>query len=107
MGNRDQSWKSAPRRATGASEGVPALPPGLAGSILDFLDAMRVEAGLARNTIAAYRTDLEGLGHWLGQRGVIDWSDLDEDRIISSGEPHVPASVVRGVSSQLHSWEIE
>ncbi|QDV07075.1 Tyrosine recombinase XerD [Planctomycetes bacterium Poly30] len=43
---------------------------------------MRVEAGLARNTLAAYRTDLEGLGRWLGERGVIDWSDLDEDRII-------------------------
>ncbi len=60
----------------------PALPPGLAGSILDFLDAMRVEAGLARNTIAAYRTDLEGLGRWMGERSLGDWSELDEDRII-------------------------
>lgn len=61
---------------------LPQLPPGLKGSILDFLDAMRVEAGLARNTILAYRSDLESLGRWMGERDLTDWSELDEDRII-------------------------
>lgn len=43
---------------------------------------MRVEAGLARNTIQAYQSDLESLGRWMGERALTDWSELDEDRII-------------------------
>jgi len=30
-----------------------------------FLDSLWLEAGLSRNTLAAYRSDLEGLTHWL------------------------------------------
>ncbi|MGK0481612.1 MAG: site-specific recombinase XerD, partial [Planctomycetota bacterium] len=86
---------------TGAGAALP-VPPGLAGSILDFLDAMRVEAGLVRNTIAAYRSDLESLGRWLGERGVTDWSDVDEDRIIEwlgsrRTEGAAETSVARGL----------
>lgn len=57
-------------------------PAGLTAAVLEFLDAMRVEAGLARNTIAAYRGDLDSLSRWLGERGVAHWADLDEDRVI-------------------------
>ncbi|MFT7074604.1 MAG: integrase/recombinase XerD [Planctomycetota bacterium] len=63
---------------------------------------MRVEAGLVRNTIAAYRSDLESLGRWLGERGVTDWSDVDEDRIIEwlgsrRTEGAAETSVARGL----------
>ncbi len=33
-----------------------------------FLDALWLEDGLARNTLAAYRRDLDGLGQWLASR---------------------------------------
>ncbi|HTN50207.1 MAG TPA: site-specific tyrosine recombinase XerD [Burkholderiaceae bacterium] len=33
-----------------------------------FLDALWLEDGLARNTLAAYRRDLAGLAHWLAAR---------------------------------------
>jgi integrase/recombinase XerD len=35
-----------------------------------FVDAMWMERGLSENTLAAYRSDLNGLAHWLGERGM-------------------------------------
>ncbi len=35
-----------------------------------FLDSLWLEDGLARNTLAAYRRDLEGLVRWLSSREV-------------------------------------
>lgn len=58
------------------------LPPALEADIADFLDAMRVEAGLSRNTLAAYRSDLRTIGAWLGEVGVREWRRLDEDHIV-------------------------
>ena len=46
------------------------VPPSLEAEITDFLDAMRVEAGLSRNTVSAYRSDLRSLALWLGGVGV-------------------------------------
>lgn len=37
--------------------------------IEEFLDALWMERGLSRNTLAAYRTDLLGFAGWLGQHG--------------------------------------
>jgi integrase/recombinase XerD len=34
-----------------------------------FIDALWLEDGLARNTLAAYRRDLQGFGRWLAARG--------------------------------------
>jgi len=34
-----------------------------------FLDALWMERGLSDNTLAAYRSDLQGLGHWLAANG--------------------------------------
>lgn len=58
--------------------------PGLAGPVEDFLDAMRVEAGLSRNAVKAYRSDLSALARWLMAEAphVGDWSDLDDDLIL-------------------------
>lgn len=38
-------------------------------AILRFLDVIWMERGLAANTLAAYRADLEALQHWLTERG--------------------------------------
>jgi len=42
-----------------------------------FLDSLWLEDGLARNTLAAYRRDLEGLGRWLALR---------ETSLVTAGE---------------------
>jgi len=46
----------SPRRARAAPR--PTLPAEHAAALADFLEALRVEAGLARSTLAAYRADL-------------------------------------------------
>ncbi len=67
--------KNAPR---------PSLPEDLALALSDFHEALRVEAGLARNTLAAYRSDLSAFLAFVAARGarrcgsiraghVVDW----------------------------------
>jgi len=78
------------------------VPPRLEAEIADFLDAMRVEAGLSRNTVSAYRSDLRSLALWLGDVGVTDWGALDEDAIIRwlgdrRGSGAAESSVARGL----------
>jgi integrase/recombinase XerD len=41
----------------------------LSAAVDDFIDALWLEEGLARNTLAAYRRDLALYGEWLAQRG--------------------------------------
>jgi integrase/recombinase XerD len=47
-----------------------------------FLDSLWLEDGLARNTLAAYRRDLEGLGRWLALR---------ETTLVTAGEADLAA----------------
>jgi len=47
-----------------------------------FLDSLWLEDGLARNTLAAYRRDLEGLGRWLALR---------ETSLVNAGEADLAA----------------
>ena len=54
-------------------ETPPPLPPALAAAIEDFLDAGRVEIGLARATLRAYGGDLTRWARWLARRGRKDW----------------------------------
>ena len=54
----------------------------MADCIQDFLDAARVEAGLARATLAAYRGDLEQYGRWAGRRGLEGWEALTPEDIV-------------------------
>ncbi len=51
-----------------AARPVPA-PPSADPLIDRFIDAVWLEDGLARNTLVAYRRDLDALGAWLGKRG--------------------------------------
>ncbi len=50
--------------------------------IEEFLDYLTVERGLARNTIAAYRADLEGHLGFLVRLGVQAWPEVTESHII-------------------------
>lgn len=88
--------------ASGSGGGPGAVPPQLEADIVDFLDAMRVEAGLSRNTVAAYRSDLRSLGAWLGGAGVTEWAALEEDGIVRwlgdrRGAGAAESSVARGL----------
>jgi integrase/recombinase XerD len=47
-----------------------------------FLDSLWLEDGLARNTLAAYRRDLDGLGQWLASR---------ETSLVGAGEADLAA----------------
>ena len=50
-----------PKKSTSVSQPAPAAHP----AIDRFIDAVWLEDGLARNTLAAYRRDLTLYGHWL------------------------------------------
>ena len=64
------------------SEKALPLAPSLEDPLRDFLLALRVEAGLAANTLRAYRGDLERFLGWCGPRGVTRFSDLEAEHII-------------------------
>lgn len=48
-----------------------------------FLDHMTGKRGLTGNTIAAYRTDLEQLGSFLNERGILVWDSVTSDDILA------------------------
>jgi integrase/recombinase XerD len=81
-----------------------ALPEELALALADFQEALRVEAGLSRNTLAAYRSDLTAFLSFAAGKGarrcaavraahVVDW--LAERRADGLAE----ASVARGLAA--------
>ena len=48
----------------------------------DFLQALRVEAGLARNTLAAYGASLRRFLAWATRSGRESWAELDADAVV-------------------------
>lgn len=71
------------------------LPPPLAAGLEDFLEALRVEAGLSRNTLSAYRGDLETfLAAARREHGVREWATLDSDHVID----HLSQCRARGLA---------
>lgn len=60
--------------AEGARE---PLPTALREGLDDFLEALRVEAGAARNTLASYASGLERFLRWCARRGVREWSGIE------------------------------
>jgi site-specific recombinase XerD len=76
----DESETDAPRE--GSTRRAPrgeSLPSGWAASLEDFLTSLRVEAGVARNTLLAYRRDLERLLAWARDHRARRWSDFTPD----------------------------
>lgn len=54
----------------------------LSGTLAGFLEALRVEAGLSRNTLAAYRTDLRGFFAWAAERGLALPDEVDAEVVV-------------------------
>lgn len=65
--------KSAPRRRPDDSS---LAPPAFASDIEGYLGFISLERGLSRNTIAAYRRDLDQAAHGLARRGARDWRSV-------------------------------
>lgn len=63
-------------------EEPPPIPPALKVWLADFLEALRVEAGLARNTLLSYRADLDRFLRWAGRRGVAEPADLTDALVV-------------------------
>lgn len=81
-----------------------ALAPRARADVREFLDALRAEAGLARQTIAAYRRDLALFAAWLAERGVAEWSEVDAETLVDylaarRAEGRAPATLARNLVS--------
>jgi integrase/recombinase XerD len=82
----------------------PGLPPRLGAGLEDFLEALRVEAGLSRNTLRAYRGDLEAFLGWAAEGGLGDWAEVDAELVVdyldrSRKEGLAEASTARRLSA--------
>lgn len=60
----------------------PPLPAPLREGLEDWLEALRVEAGLARRTLASYRSDVERALGWFARRGLCTWADLEPEAVV-------------------------
>ena len=60
----------------------PGIPPVFERGLTEFLEVLRVEAGLARNTLLAYRADLERFFRWAVRRGLGEPEDLTADLVV-------------------------
>ena len=58
------------------------LPPALRDGLDDYLLALRVEAGLARATLAAYESDLSLFLTWLSARGIKSYEQIETEAIV-------------------------
>ncbi len=58
------------------------LAPALRAGVEGFLDSLRLEAGLARNTLDAYRRDLESFLGWTARHDRVRWEDLDVELVL-------------------------
>ena len=58
------------------------LPPAFRAALTDFLEALRIEAGLAANTLHAYRSDLTAFLAWAARRGLSEFGELDARALV-------------------------
>ena len=89
----------------------------LARDLDSYLRHVSIERGLAANTVAAYRRDLDGYVEWLGARGVMEIGDVAQQQVsgyvreLGSREeaPLTASSLARVLSSirGLHRFLLE
>jgi len=65
-----------------ASRDEDRLPGALRAGLEDFLEALRVEAGLARSTLRAYRSDLERALAWAAARGAARFEAIGPEEVV-------------------------
>ena len=73
---------------------APPLPVAFARDRDDFLEALRVEAGLARNTLAAYRRDLDRFLSWAAEAGLTRFDQVDPGHLVD----HLAAARAEGAA---------
>lgn len=102
----DVSAINATAGAQSAPEAGAAAIPAAAfiGDVSEWLTYLRVERGLSTHTLAAYRTDLTGLGRWGASRGLGCSTDLTGPLLetyiaglVKSGQ--AASSISRAISS--------
>jgi len=81
-----------------------ALPPELVRGLDDFLEALRVESGLSRNTLAAYGGDVRRFLRFARAAGVRRWKDVHTELVVAHLEElralgAAEASVARALSA--------
>ena len=60
------------------------MRPGASAAIIDaFVDSLWLEDGLARNSLAAYRRDVQALADWLGDASLYGTSEADLQRYLA------------------------
>ena len=69
----------------GPTGGVQRRPvsPAASSAVRSFLDYLAVERGLAANTLAAYRRDLQRYAGWLAAAGIDDPTQAGEDDLVA------------------------
>lgn len=70
------------KRGSRSHAHTPVGSPALSGTLAPFLEALRIEAGLARNTLIAYRTDVLAFFRWASQRGLRSPTEVDAEAIV-------------------------
>lgn len=94
-----------PAAAVGGSSSAGSSDLPLVG---DYLDHVRVERGLAHNTVASYRRDLDTYAEYLAEQGITDprevtTEDVEEfvawlrGRTSATGEPYAASTLARMV----------
>ncbi len=58
------------------------LPHPLRQGLEDFLESLRVEAGLSPHTLAAYRADVARFLAWAAERGATSWDAIEADLVV-------------------------
>jgi integrase/recombinase XerD len=81
-----------------------SLPDSLRADLREYGAALAAESGLAPNTLAAYRRDLEGAARILAERGLRDWNAVEPEDLAQlladrRAEGLAPASQMRLLSA--------
>jgi integrase/recombinase XerD len=87
------------------------VDPRFEGLVLDFLSYLELERGLSRNTLNAYRTDLQQYGEFLAARGLdplvvrpAEISDFLAELATGNGRPACSASTIHRKTACLRSF---
>ncbi len=82
-------------------------------SINAFLDALWMERGLSDNTLTAYRNDLNGFSHWLGDRNKQDLLKVQKEDVLAYltwrlQQKRSPRSTARFLSCirRFYAWQL-